>query len=225
MYPRTRLDPRLAREVERLAARQVSEVKRAAIEQIAGFKQRLAQLEREIEIERSEQTQQLAQKDEKIAALEAEMKRLQAEIEELAAATADAQSDLLRQRADLDNTRKRLERTFGQRVEHAKEAMLVDFIGVMDNLELALRHATDEDSQIREGVEATLRQWQQTLEGHGIRPIIAQNQPFDPEMHDAIASVPSEDAEPDTVIHVEQTGYTLGDKLLRPARVIVAQGG
>lgn len=220
-----RIDPRIARMAERMAAQQVSEIKRAAIEQISGFKQRLAQFERQLDVERADQNKMLAERDERIATLEGEIAQLKAKMAEAESADADAKADLVRQRADLANTRKRLERSFGERVERAKEGMVVDFIGVMDNLELALKHATDEDSQIREGVEATLRQWQQVLEQHDIRPISALNQPFDPDLHDAIASVATEDADSDTIIHVEQTGYTLGDKLLRPARVVVAQGG
>jgi molecular chaperone GrpE len=222
MYSQPRIDPRIARIAEQMAAQQVAEIKRAAIEQIAGFKQRLAQFEQQLEIERAEQAQLIAEKTHLIAKLEGEVAQLEQAIAQVESA---AQEAYLHQCAELDNTRKRLERTFEQRVERANASMLVDFIGVMDNLELALRHANGENSPIREGVEATVRQWQQTLAQHGIRPIQAQNQPFNPTLHDAIASVVEPDVEPETVIHVEQTGYTLGDKLLRPARVVVAQGG
>ena len=76
-----------------------------------------------------------------------------------------------------------------------------------------------------DGVDATQRELQAALGRHGIKRIEAENSRFDPHLHQAIAEVPGQGKEPGTVVHVVQDGYTIGDRLLRPAMVTVAKAG
>jgi molecular chaperone GrpE len=98
-------------------------------------------------------------------------------------------------------------------------------LAVVDSLEMGLEAArgAGEGGAVAEGMEATLRLLLQVLEKFGVTRVEAAGQPFDPEAHEAIMTQPSADAEPDTVIAVVQAGYRIHDRLLRPARVIVAR--
>lgn len=138
----------------------------------------------------------------------------------------DWKDKYLRLAAETENSRKRMERSYAQQAQQAQEALLGDILPLADNLERALAHSeeTADIAAIRAGVAATLQQLQQTLARYGVQPIPAKGQPFDPEQHEAIAVVPYPALPPHTVIRVEQTGYTIQDKLLRPARVVVTAG-
>lgn len=140
--------------------------------------------------------------------------------------TTDWKDKYLRLAAENENSRKRLERSYAQQAQQAQEALLRDILASADSLERALQHSqkTADSGSLREGVMATWRQLQQTLANYGVQPILAEGQPFDPEQHEAIAVVPHSALPPHTVMRVEQTGYTIRDKLLRPARVIVTAG-
>ncbi len=152
--------------------------------------------------------------------------------EEVAAAVSPAADAIdwkdkyLRLAAENENSRKRMERSYAQQVEQARESFLRDILLLADNLERALAHSreTADADALRQGVAATLQQLQQILSRYGVQPIQAEGRPFDPEQHEAIAVVPHPGLPPHTVMQVEQTGYTIQDKLLRPARVIVTAG-
>ena len=94
------------------------------------------------------------------------------------------------------------------------------------NLERALANASGDEAEagLRQGVALTLKAFVDALAKHGVRPIQAQGRPFDPELHEAAGAVHHPALPPGTVVRVEQKGYTVGDKLLRPARVLVATG-
>jgi molecular chaperone GrpE len=104
---------------------------------------------------------------------------------------------------------------------------------VADNLNRALaafppeaRAKTDDSVRaVLDGVEATARELSAALARHGVKPIEAQGQRFDPNLHQAIAEVPAPNAQPGTVVNVVQPGYLIGDRLLRPAMVTVAKAG
>lgn len=142
--------------------------------------------------------------------------------------TTDWKDKYLRLAAENENSRKRLERSYAQRVQQAQEALLRDILPLADNLEHALAHKHNEETAdiaaLRAGIAATLRQLQQTLARYGVQPIPAEGRPFDPEQHEAIAVAPYPALPVHTVMRVEQTGYTIQDKLLRPARVVVTGG-
>ena len=157
--------------------------------------------------------QQLAETQEALKNLEVDQ-----EIE-LTTENGDWKEQYLRLAADFENTKKRLEQRYANVSRQEKEKFLRDMLPLADNLERVLQHAQNE--QDREGIELTLKAFRDVLARYGVQPIQAEGQPFDPEYHEAIGALPNPDAPEDTVTAVEQTGYTLDGKLLRPSRVLV----
>lgn len=145
-------------------------------------------------------------------------------IAELTAKADENWDRYLRAAAELENVRKRATRE----VEHARRFALERFaselLNVRDSLEMGLRAGEDAGAQaILEGSQATLKLLHGTMEQFGVSEVDPQGEPFDPEFHEAMAMQPSADVEPGSVLAVYQKGYTLNDRLLRPARVIVSQ--
>lgn len=130
----------------------------------------------------------------------------------------------LRLEAEMDNFRKRLQRLTEDRIAADRERLLREFLAVADELARALSADGADAEAIRQGVELTHRSLMHLLSREGVAPIEAEGQPFDPAWHEAVGAVPAHQVrkEPDTVAHVVRTGYRIGDRLLRPARVIVA---
>ncbi|HEY4241758.1 MAG TPA: nucleotide exchange factor GrpE [Kofleriaceae bacterium] len=132
----------------------------------------------------------------------------------------------LRSAADLENLRKRQKREVDEAKLEAKQRVLKEMLPVVDNLERAIEHAgggpNSEKHPIVEGVQLVLRQFQTAFERLDVVPVPAENQPFDPNLHEAISQQES-DAAPGTVVQVLQRGYKSGDRLLRPALVVVAK--
>ncbi len=128
----------------------------------------------------------------------------------------------LRAAADLENLRKRQKRELEESRFDTKQKVLKEMLPVVDNLERAIEHAGTEPNPIVEGVQLVLRQFQTAFERLDVTAIEALNQPFDPNLHEAISQQDSE-AAPGTVIQVLQRGYRVGDRLLRPALVVVAR--
>ncbi len=155
---------------------------------------------------------------------ERELAGLKAEIE--------AQRDrALRALAEIENVRKRLERERDEARAYSVTRFARDMLTVADNLDRALSafpaeaRARSDDSvkAVLDGVEATARELSAALARHGVKPIEAQGQRFDPHLHQAIAEVPAAATPPGTVVNVVQPGYTIGERLLRPAMVTVAK--
>jgi molecular chaperone GrpE len=139
----------------------------------------------------------------------------------------------LRALAEVENVRKRLERERDEARIYSVTRFARDILTVADNLNRALAafppearaKADDSVKAVLDGVEATARELNAALSRHGVKPIEAQGQRFDPHLHQAIAEVPAPDAQPGTVVNVVQPGYLIGDRLLRPAMVTVAKAG
>ncbi|MGB9775702.1 MAG: nucleotide exchange factor GrpE [Anaerolineae bacterium] len=133
----------------------------------------------------------------------------------------------LRLEAEMDNFRKRLQRLAEERIAADRERLLRDFLEVADDLARALSVDGADAESIRQGVELTHRSLMNLMSREGVTPIEANGQPFDPAWHEAVGTVPAHQVgqEPDTVVHVVRAGYRIGDRLLRPARVIVATAG
>jgi molecular chaperone GrpE len=138
--------------------------------------------------------------DERVAALEDQLKRVA---------------------ADFDNYRKRTARENAELVTRANERLVKELLPVLDDLERALEAAAQhEEAQLEEGVRLVYRSLDDLLRRHGLAEIATEGQ-FDPHVHEALLTQPSEAVE-GSVIQVLQKGYRLGDRVVRPARVVVA---
>jgi molecular chaperone GrpE len=152
-------------------------------------------------------------------------------LKELVESRQDAaaqQEKFLRVRADMENYKKRMERTYADRAHSSKKDLLQNLLGVKDNLERALHYAGSSEAggeSLMEGVRLTQYQLNQVLEKEGVEPIEAEGQPFDPRLEEAIQSVNDPSVDDHTVVKVVRTGYTYGDEVLRPAQVIVSVRG
>ena len=126
--------------------------------------------------------------------------------------------------ADLGNTKKRLARTSAQEVETEKEKLLREILPVADGLDLALLHAArdEDDRNILQGIELIRNILIKLFVKYEVTTIEAWGKPFDPNLHEAIGMIRSPNVAPNSVVRVEQKGYLLRDKLLRPAQVVVA---
>lgn len=149
----------------------------------------------------------------------------------LEAALAEAESraeaqreQALRLAAEIDNLRKRSAREVENARKFGAERLAGELLAVVDSLEMGLAAARGESAgaALIEGQEATLKLLSNVLEKAGVRPLDPQGEPFDPQFHEAMSMVPTADAEPGSVITVVQKGYLLHERLLRPARVLVA---
>ena len=130
----------------------------------------------------------------------------------------------LRLQAEIENFRKRQQRLAEERILADRERLLRAFLDVADNLERALDADTASVGSLRQGVDLTHQTLMRLLNHEGVEPVLALGQPFDPAWHEAVSTVSHAQAgaEPNTIVEVGQNGYRLGDRLLRPARVIVA---
>lgn len=138
-----------------------------------------------------------------------------------AAGETDWQSLALSLQADIDNFRRRQTRRADEAIAIERERLLRLMLPVTDNLARALSHDGQEHKSLRQGVELTYRELMRILEAEGVTRIETVGQPFTPELHEAVATVAA-DAESGTVIEELAGGYILGDRLLRPAQVVVA---
>jgi molecular chaperone GrpE len=131
----------------------------------------------------------------------------------------------LRERADLENLKKRAARDREEALRYGNEALVRDILPVVDNLERALEHADSSggDQALLDGVNLVLKGLLDALERHGAVCIPALGQRFDPERHEAMVQVESDEHEPNTVVREHQKGYVLRDRLIRPALVAVSK--
>jgi molecular chaperone GrpE len=130
----------------------------------------------------------------------------------------------LRLQAEMENFRKRQQQLAADRIKEERQHLLHAFLGVVDDLDRALQASPGDGQGLRQGVELTRRTALQLLDKEGVATIDSQNQPFDPNWHEAVATVDHRGTglAPDTIVQVIAPGYRLDDKLLRPAKVVVA---
>lgn len=154
---------------------------------------------------------------EKILTLEAELIQVKAKAEE-------HYVQLLRLQADFDNYRKRTQKEKAEIIKYASERVVGDLLPVLDNFERAISAAQikPDFSAFSQGVELIFRQLQSALDKEGLKAIDAVGQPFDPNLHDAVQRVESEDHSENTVVDELQKGYYLNEKVLRPSMVKVS---
>lgn len=147
------------------------------------------------------------------------------ETEQLQQQVADANDNVLRIQAEMQNMRRRAERDVENAHKFALDKFSADLLPVVDNLERALSAInTEDDSQkaIAEGIELTLKSFLDVLVRFKIEAVDPAGQPFDANLHQAVSMVPNPDMEPNTVMDVFQKGYTLNGRLIRPAMVVVS---
>ncbi|ALN62640.1 protein grpE [Lysobacter antibioticus] len=145
------------------------------------------------------------------------------EVEALRAELSKLREDTLRERAELDNQRKRVSRDVEMARKFANERLLGDLLPVIDSLEAGLAVAGDDASALRQGMELTLRQLLKVAGDNGLVAVDPAGQPFNPEHHQAMSMVPAPGVAPNHVVQVYQKGWLLNERLLRPALVVVAQ--
>ncbi len=144
-------------------------------------------------------------------------------LEKAEATSADNWNKYLRSVAELDNVRKRAARDVEAARRSGVEKLGTELLAIADSLELGLENAGNASVEtLVAGKEATLRLLKTAFEKFGIETVDPLGEPFDPQLHEAMSMQPSSTAEPGSVMLVMQKGYRLGDRLLRPARVIVA---
>lgn len=147
---------------------------------------------------------------------------LQAALASAEARAAESKDLYMRALAEIENVRKRASRDIEQAHKFALERFGSDLIGVKDSLELGLANSSAADP-LHAGTEATLKLLGKAFEKAGLTEIVPLGEAFNPELHEAIATQPSAEHVPNSVLQVIQKGYQLSGRLLRPARVIVAR--
>ena len=157
-----------------------------------------------------------------LVATRAELKRLEGEVKEL-------KDSLARRQADFENYRKRMERERSETYNRVVVEIAAKLLPVLDNLKRALEteasveaSESDEFRHFLSGVDLIYKQLNGVLDALGVKPVLAEGELFDPHLHEAVVTEPTDDYEPDTVMQEIVRGFRVGDKLIRPALVKVA---
>jgi molecular chaperone GrpE len=160
-----------------------------------------------------------------VSATEERVRALEAELEAARAEVQHEHDRWVRERADLENLKKRAARERAETVKFGNEQVLKDLLPVVDNLERAVEHARagGNGQPLVEGVALVLKSLLDVLERHGVTRVDAKGKPFDPTHHEAMAQIESAEHPPNSVVEEHQAGYRLHDRLLRPALVTVAK--
>ncbi len=150
-------------------------------------------------------------------------------VAELESQLATAQQDILYAQAETQNVRRRMEKEAADARQYAATGFARDILSVSDNLQRALDAIPDglrEDEKMKglvAGLEATGRELETVFSKNGITRVASMGMPLDPNQHQAMVEIPSDDAEPGTIVQEMQAGYMIKDRLLRPAMVGVAK--
>jgi len=156
--------------------------------------------------------------------LAGDLGELEEELERIRKEADEARDRALRTLAEFDNYRKRNERERREAVENGAAGVLRDLLEVADNFDRALEHpGPGIPPAFLEGMTLIARGLHDLLDRRGVKRIDAAGKSFDPHVHEAISSEPSDDMEPNHVLREVQSGYVLGDRVLRPAKVVVSR--
>ncbi len=181
--------------------------------EVVQLKTAVSQQQQQIKQERQQARQEILMLQEQIAHLQEQEKTVQDETE--------WENKFAQLAADYEQSKARLEKRYAHETKQAQEKLLLDMLPVADNLERALDHVTHAEE--RAGIELTLKAFTAVLNKHGVQKIEAKEQHFDPTLHEAISVVQADQKPADTVVAITENGYTINNKLLRPARVVVAK--
>jgi molecular chaperone GrpE len=165
--------------------------------------------------------------EEKSAETATSAEELQLMLEDARNKADDNWNQLLRAKAEQENLTRRHERELENAHKFALERFATDILAVRDSMELGLQAANNDGADVeslRQGTELTLKLLSDVMEKFKIVQIDPDGEPFNPEFHQAMSTQPRDDVPPNTVIAVMQKGYTLNERLIRPAMVMVSQG-
>lgn len=198
--------------IEEMTEQERSSAEEIPVNQVADESEQLAE-------EQGEQ-QEGHQEEESIESLKAA----------LAAAELKLRDEALRAQAEIQNVRRRAERDVESAHKFGQEKLVKDLLAVVDSLERGIQAIDEQEGEqsaavktIKDGSELTLKMFLDTLARFHIKPIDPLGEPFDPKFHEALSMVPNPDAEPNSVMAVVQKGFTLHDRLIRPAMVVVVK--
>ena len=138
------------------------------------------------------------------------------------------QDRLLRKQAEFENYRKRIERERAEFAQFASAELMRELLNALDSFDLAIHSAGKGKAAAEtmlQGLDLVYKQFQDTLGRFGLKPIEAKGQPFDPNFHQAVSTVPTDEVDENTVVEELRRGYTLNGRLLRPAMVSVSVSG
>ena len=160
-----------------------------------------------------------------VATPEQELENLRAELAAVSAKAEAHWNEFLAARAEMDNIRRRAERDLANAHRFALEKFFAELLPVRDSLEMGIQAAVEgaDFAKLREGSEMTLRMLAAAMAKFGLVEIDPAGQKFNPEQHEALAMAPVPGVEPNHVVQVVQKGYVLNERLVRPAKVIVAK--
>jgi molecular chaperone GrpE len=131
---------------------------------------------------------------------------------------------LLRLRAEFDNYKRRAERERGETIQFASAELMRELLNVLDSFDLAFRNASSDKADTAEILQLVYKQFLDALGRFGLKPIEAKGQPFNPNFHQAVSTVATDEVPENTVVEEMRRGYTLNGKLLRAAMVSVSAG-
>lgn len=177
------------------------------------------QAEEQVEEQLDAAAENISEEQEKINQLELALSAAQATVE-------DQKDSVIRAKAEVDNVRRRAAQDVEKARKFALEKFAAELLSTVDNLERGLDNIDAEDEKqkaIGEGVSLTLQGLLSALDKFGVKPVNPQDQPFNPELHQAMSMQELEGVEPNTVIAVMQKGYELNGRLIRPAMVMVSK--
>ena len=162
-----------------------------------------------------EQEQELAQPETR----DEEMERLRDE-------ALQAEKRVLQAQAEAENFRKRMRRDFEDQLRFAALPLVEDILLVRDNLLRALEatESSSDSAGLKEGVAMVAKQLDDTFAKHSVQEISTEGEPFDPNLHEAISQMPSEDHASGAIMHVAQSGFKMHDRVIRPTQVVVSSG-
>jgi len=155
--------------------------------------------------------------------VEADINQLSDRLAEYENKLGEMRDVLLRERAEIENQRKRLQRDLEQARKFANERLLGDLLPVCDSLERGMSVENADINALREGMDLTMKALIKVAESNGLKQIDPLGQPFNPELHQAMTMVDAPGKAPNTVVAVMQKGYVLNDRLLRPALVAISK--
>ena len=174
-----------------------------------------------------QENENIIENDETISEAEAEAEAVENELDLLQNELNELKDKYARVHADFDNIKKRLEREKYTAVEYANEKFAKDMIPVLDSLQMALKSAEADAApeeliaKLKEGIELTLKQFITALEKHGVT-MVSHDEPFDPNIHNAVQSIDHPEVESGQIVETFQTGYKYKERPLREAMVVVA---